>query len=184
MTAPAYTFVQPGQGTSIELGLGRPVIKVGFRDGAAQISVFESELPPGGGFRVPHWHVDFDEIFYVLDGEIEYLLDREWQSARAGSTIYVHAGTVHAFRNASNRAARHLVIGPAELVELITELEGTHPDQWEEIHKRHNSFYARSQQAEPSSPTTGRARHDPLPATRDADHHFGSARNAVSAPRP
>ena len=149
MTAHAYALVQPGQGTPIELGLGRPVIKVGPRDGATQIGAFESELPPGGGFRVPHWHEQFDEIFYVLEGEIEYLLDREWHSAQAGSTVFVHAGTLHAFRNPSDRTARHLVIGPAELIELITELGQTHAEHWEEIHGRHNSFYARSRNSEP-----------------------------------
>jgi uncharacterized cupin superfamily protein len=32
-------------------------------------------LPPGGGLQMPHWHEDMDEAFYVLEGEIEFLLD-------------------------------------------------------------------------------------------------------------
>jgi quercetin dioxygenase-like cupin family protein len=41
----------------------------------------------------------------VLEGEIEYLLDRAWHRAQAGSTVFIPAGTVHAFRNASGHQA-------------------------------------------------------------------------------
>ena len=42
-------LVAPGEGTAIELGLGRPTIKVG-PPVCTQIGIVESELPPGGGF--------------------------------------------------------------------------------------------------------------------------------------
>jgi hypothetical protein len=55
------------------------------------------------------------------------------------------AGTVHAFRNASGRPARQLVIGPPDAIDLITEL-GEHPrDRWEKVHERHRSHYAHAQ---------------------------------------
>lgn len=72
-TAGAGTLVPPGAGAVIELGLGRPTIKVG-PPLSTQIGLVESELPPGGGFAIPHWHEDLYEVFYVLEGEIEYLL--------------------------------------------------------------------------------------------------------------
>ncbi|MBV8955009.1 MAG: cupin domain-containing protein, partial [Solirubrobacterales bacterium] len=108
---------------------------------SAQIGVVEGEVPPGGGFRIPHWHEDLDEAFYVLEGEIEFLLDGQWRRAVAGSTVFVAAGTVHAFRNASDQPARQLVVGPVEVAELIAEL-GEHPrERWEEVHERHRSHY-------------------------------------------
>jgi uncharacterized cupin superfamily protein len=136
------TLVAPGAGASVDLGLGRPTIKVGPRL-SRQIGVVEGELPPGGGFQVPHWHDDLDETFYVLEGEIEFLLDGAWHRAPAGSTVFVPAGTVHAFRNAGDQPARQLVAGPVEVAELIAEL-GEHPRaRWEEVHERHRSHYAR-----------------------------------------
>jgi quercetin dioxygenase-like cupin family protein len=138
------TVVLPGAGTSLELGLGRPTVKVG-PDLSDQVGVVESELPPGGGFRIPHWHEDLYEIFYVLAGEIEYLLDRNWHPAPVGSTVFVPEGAVHAFRNATGRPARQLVIGPPGAIDLLAEL-GEHPrDQWEEVHERHRSHYAHAQ---------------------------------------
>ena len=134
-------LIRPGEGASIELGLGWPTIKVGPLL-SAQIGVVEGELPPGGGFRVPHWHEDLDEVFYVLEGEIEYLLDGDWHPAPAGTTVFVPAGAVHAFRNASARRARHLVAGASEVAELIAELGEHGRERWAEVHERHRSHYA------------------------------------------
>jgi uncharacterized cupin superfamily protein len=140
----AWAVVAPGAGAQVELGLGRPTIKVG-PPLSAQIGLVESELPPGGGFRVPHWHEDLDEVFYVLEGEIEYLLDGQWRRAPAGTTVFIPAGTVHAFRNQSGRPARQLAVGPSEAVELITELAGHRRELWEQVHARHRSRYAHNQ---------------------------------------
>ena len=140
----ACMVVPPGSGTPVELGLGPPTIKVG-PPLSAQIGLLESELPPGGGFRVPHWHEDLDEVFYVLDGEIEYLLEGEWRRAPAGTTVFIPAGTIHAFRNDSGHPARQLAIGPPSAVELITELAGQPRDRWGQVHARHRSHYAHDQ---------------------------------------
>ncbi|MGI8558083.1 MAG: cupin domain-containing protein [Solirubrobacteraceae bacterium] len=148
------TLLEPGTGVSIDLGLGCPMIKVG-PSLSGQVGVVEGELPPGGGFQVPHWHEDLDEVFYVLEGEIEFLLDGKWRRAPAGSTVFVPAGSVHAFRNASDRTARQLVAGRVEVAELIAEL-GEHPrDQWEAVHERHRSHYAHNQPGEDQSDHAG-----------------------------
>ena len=127
-TAGAGTVVPPGAGAVIELGLGRPTIKVG-PPLSTQIGLVESELPPGGGFAIPHWHEDLYEVFYVLEGEIEYLLGGDWRRAPAGTTVFIPAGAVHAFRNASGRPARHLVAGPPRAVEMLTELGRAPPPE-------------------------------------------------------
>lgn len=149
----ACVIVAPGAGAALELGLGRPTIKIG-PPLSTQIGLLESELPPGGGFRVPHWHEDLDEGFYVLDGEIDYLLETQWRRAPAGTTVFIPAGTIHAVRNDSGRPARHLAIGPPGAVELITELAGHPRGQWEQVHARHRSHYAHSR---PSGPRADHA---------------------------
>ena len=146
-TVGAGALIAPGAGVSIELGLGRPTIKIG-PPLSAQIGLAESELPPGGGFSIPHWHEDLYEVFYVLEGEVEFLLGRQWRCAPAGTTVFIPAGTVHAFRNASGRPARQLVAGPPGAVALITELGACPRERWEEVHERHRSHYARSQPGE------------------------------------
>jgi hypothetical protein len=52
--------------------------------------------------------------------------------------------TVHAFRNASARPARQLVIGPPQAMDMIAELSAHPCGQWEKVHERHRPHYARS----------------------------------------
>ena len=149
----ACVIVAAGAGAALELGLGRPTIKIG-PPLSTQIGLLDSELPPGGGFRVPHWHEDLDEGFYVLDGEIDYLLGGQWRRAPAGTTVFIPAGTIHAVRNDSGCPARHLAIGPPGAAELITELAGHPRHQWEQVHARHRSHYAHRR---PSGPRADHA---------------------------
>jgi uncharacterized cupin superfamily protein len=141
------TVVAPGGGHLVDLGLGRPTIKLGPRDRTTQIGLVEGELPPGGGFRVPHWHDDLDEVFYVLEGEIEFLIDDRWTCGSAGTTVFIPAGTVHAFRNPTNRPARQLVIGAPEVAALISDLGEHPPEDWEAVHEHYRSHYAKDHPA-------------------------------------
>jgi len=45
----------------------------------------------------PHSH-DWDEAFYVLDGEIEFLCGEETHRCLPGTLVHVPRGTVHGFR--------------------------------------------------------------------------------------
>jgi quercetin dioxygenase-like cupin family protein len=67
--------------------------------------------------RPPHIHRKEDEMFYVLEGELKYLLDCKIGIARAGSSFYVSPGVVHAWRNDSPALARVLVITKNEKLE-------------------------------------------------------------------
>jgi quercetin dioxygenase-like cupin family protein len=64
-------------------------------------------LVPSGGGPPPHRH-DFEEMFTILDGEIEFTFRGEVLSAGAGSTVNIPANAPHSFRNRSDRPARLL----------------------------------------------------------------------------
>jgi oxalate decarboxylase/phosphoglucose isomerase-like protein (cupin superfamily) len=63
----------------------------------------------------------------------------------AGTTVFIPAGAIHAFRNDSGRPARQLAVGPPGAVELITELAGQPGERWAQVHARHRSHYAHYQ---------------------------------------
>ena len=63
-------------------------------------------VPPGGG-PPPHRH-DFEEMFTVLEGEIEATFRGEKSVVRAGETVNIPANAPHSFTNASDRPARLL----------------------------------------------------------------------------
>jgi quercetin dioxygenase-like cupin family protein len=75
-------------------------------DTAGRYTLIDMHVPPGGG-PPPHRH-DFEEMFTVLDGEVELTFRGEQLVARAGETVNVPANAPHAFTNASGRPARLL----------------------------------------------------------------------------
>jgi quercetin dioxygenase-like cupin family protein len=139
--------VPPGTGRRFRVGPNELTVKAGAGSGHTLVGVFESSLPPGGGFPLAHIHDEYEEIFYVLDGEIEYRIGDAWTTAGAGSTICVPSGVVHAFRNASARSARHLVVhAPAVALTMIEELGQAPEDRFEAILAKHRTRFAEGQQ--------------------------------------
>ena len=83
----------------------------------------EWTIPPDGMDQAPvHTHLTSDEVFYVLEGEMEFLLGIERKTFKAGETVYVAQGTAHTFANTSQLNARVLVIMTPEIAQLIEDL--------------------------------------------------------------
>jgi len=64
-------------------------------------------LVPAGGGPPPHRH-DFEEMFTLLEGELEFTFRGKSQTVRAGSTVNIPANAPHAFKNMSGATARML----------------------------------------------------------------------------
>jgi uncharacterized cupin superfamily protein len=62
--------------------------------------------PPDGG-PPPHRH-DFEEMFTMLEGEIELIFRGETSVARAGETVNIPANAPHVFTNCTEQTARLL----------------------------------------------------------------------------
>jgi uncharacterized cupin superfamily protein len=80
-------------------------------------------VPPGGG-PPPHRH-DFEEMFTVLEGEIELTFRGEQSVARAGETVNVPANAPHRFRNATDTPARVLCMCSPAGQELFFQAVGS-----------------------------------------------------------
>lgn len=81
-------------------------ILVTGKDTNGQYCLIDMHVPPGGG-PPPHRH-DFEEMFSVLEGEVEFTFRGEKQVARAGDTVNIPANAPHRFQNTSGSAARLL----------------------------------------------------------------------------
>ena len=77
-------------------------------DTAGRYTLVDMHVPKGGG-PAPHRH-NFEEMFHVLEGEIETTFRGEKSTVRAGETINIPANAPHAFTNASERPARLLCV--------------------------------------------------------------------------
>ncbi len=76
----------------------------------ARYSISEWRLEPGQEGVGAHSHAENDDIFYVLDGRIEFLLGETWTAYGPGAFIRAPAGVTHDFRNRGAAPARLLNI--------------------------------------------------------------------------
>jgi quercetin dioxygenase-like cupin family protein len=75
-------------------------------DTAGRYCLIDMFVPPGGG-PPPHRH-DFEEMFSVLEGEIEVTFRGAKSVVRAGETANIPANAPHEFHNVCERPARLL----------------------------------------------------------------------------
>ena len=68
----------------------------------------EATVPPGGG-PPPHYHTREEESFYVLEGEINFTVEKQTIIGTAGTFVQVPRRTPHSFKNNSGTPARMLI---------------------------------------------------------------------------
>ena len=85
-------------------------------------SCWEAIVLPGGG-PPPHVHRREQEAFYVIDGEITFHVGEERTVAAAGTFVNMTIGTLHSFKNETDRPARMLIsVVPAGLEQMFFEI--------------------------------------------------------------
>jgi quercetin dioxygenase-like cupin family protein len=90
-------------------------------DTDGKYTLIDMHVPPGGG-PPPHRH-DFEEMFTVLEGEVELSFRGQQLVAKAGETVNVPANAPHGFRNASADAVRLLCLcAPSGQEEFFAEV--------------------------------------------------------------
>ncbi len=111
-------------------GEGRTVAVVGdiYRflavgdDTNGQYALWEALVPPGGG-PPPHVHSREEEGFYILEGEITLQVGDQRIVVRAGTFANMPVGTLHSFKNETDRPARMLIsVAPAGLEQMFLEV--------------------------------------------------------------
>ncbi|WP_195909153.1 cupin domain-containing protein [Microlunatus sp. Gsoil 973] len=116
------TIAQPDQDQSLpHVGLAGDTytILVTGEDTAGKYTLIDMHVPPGGG-PPPHRH-DFEEMFTILDGEVQVTFRGQTIVARAGETINIPANAPHAFTNIAGSPTRMLcVCAPAGQEEFFT----------------------------------------------------------------
>jgi quercetin dioxygenase-like cupin family protein len=76
-------------------------------------------LVPDGGGPPPHRH-DFEEMFTLLEGELEFTFRGKTHTVRAGSTVNIPANAPHVFKNKSGKTVHMLCMcTPAGQEELF-----------------------------------------------------------------
>lgn len=113
-----------------------PPIKIHLRheESNGEVALTEN-LVPAGFAGPPLHHHDFDELFYVLEGELTFRLEDEVFTRPAGEQAFAPRGVPHTYANRSGEEARVLiVITPAGFERyfgrLSAKVAGTDPPEW------------------------------------------------------
>jgi quercetin dioxygenase-like cupin family protein len=101
----------PGEGRPIPLGsAGVVTLKAVGDETDGALTAYEFELPPTTAGPPVHLHRTWDEVFYVLGGEMSFLIDGNHHRAPAGTFVFVPHGVLHTFWNEGTVPARQLVV--------------------------------------------------------------------------
>jgi quercetin dioxygenase-like cupin family protein len=85
-------------------------------------AMFEAIVPPGGG-PPPHTHSREEESFYILEGEITFTVGDKQIVATAGTFANMPVGSLHSFKNATEKTARMIIsVAPAGLEQMFFEI--------------------------------------------------------------
>jgi uncharacterized cupin superfamily protein len=87
--------------------------RLGVAAGLTQFGVNRLRLQPGSWSSQRHWHVQEDELVYVLEGEVVLVTDAGEETLRAGDSAGFKAGERdgHHLQNRSDREAVLLEVG-------------------------------------------------------------------------
>ena len=99
-----------------------------------EVATIEIVLPAGSAGPPLHHH-DFDEAFYVLDGELTFQLGEELATAGPGTLTFAPRGSHHTLANLSAADARYLLVcTPAGFERVFArraaEQAGVEPPAW------------------------------------------------------
>ena len=98
-------------------------ILISGKETGGAFSTMEFNIPPNGG-PGPHSHADFQESFYVVEGEVEVKSEAGSFSARKGSFVSIpQGGIIHDFKNNTNKNAVVIcTVVPAGLEDFFMEV--------------------------------------------------------------
>lgn len=109
-------FLKPGQGRHYPMGGIQAVFKADEAETENRYSISEWWLEPKTKGPGAHQHEE-DDVFYVIEGVMSFLIGEEWVHAEKGSFILAPAGMTHDFENRSDKKAGVLnlsIPGPFE----------------------------------------------------------------------
>jgi quercetin dioxygenase-like cupin family protein len=110
------------------------------------LDMFEALVPPNARMPVAHYHRDWEETVYGVEGMVTLTVAGKRIELRPGDSIFIPRGVVHAFINETQAAAKMLavltpgVLGPEFFREIGALAQpGIPPDpaKMSEVMKRH-----------------------------------------------
>lgn len=120
---PVQPYLNTREDTAIRfLGIPTVVRSTGETTGGAFALMEHLEIAPG--FATPyHLHHREDEAFYILDGQVAFIVDGKWLTAGPGTYVFGPREIPHGFRvNGPSPAKMLLLCSPAGFERFVFDL--------------------------------------------------------------
>ncbi len=125
-------FLGPREGRAYPCGPMQAIFKADGAETSSRYCVSEWWVEPHRVGVGPHSHEANEEIFYVVEGTMTFLVGEQEMDAPAGSFLRIPAGVVHGFENRTPERAGALNIfmpgGFEEKMPSIVAWFRDHPD--------------------------------------------------------
>jgi mannose-6-phosphate isomerase-like protein (cupin superfamily) len=100
-------LLEPGKGRAYPMGRISALFKADGAETKDRYSISEWWLEPHTQGPGPHSH-DKDDVFFVIEGTMSFLVGAEWKDAPKGSFVLVPGGITHDFENRTSKRAAAL----------------------------------------------------------------------------
>jgi quercetin dioxygenase-like cupin family protein len=117
------SIINRNEGEFLAIAGGNYRIIISGQQTDGNYAVIEMLVPPGGG-PPPHSHPNTQEMFHVLEGEVEFKTEAGKQMVGKDGFVNIpFGGAIHCFKNTSEKYARLLcTVVPAGLEDLFEEI--------------------------------------------------------------
>ena len=85
-------------------------------DSNGSVAIFEFTVPAGAKVPLPHYHKQFDETIYGVEGVLTFTVDGKALEIGVGDSCLVPRGVVHGFTNSKQTDAKALAIVTPALI--------------------------------------------------------------------
>ncbi len=122
----------PDEGRHYACGPMRAVFKADLEETGNRYCVSEWWVEPRKTGPGPHSHEANEELFYVVEGTMSFLVGEEWIDAKKGTFLRIPAGVTHDFQNRTDHPACALNIfipgGFEEMMPMIVKWFEDNPE--------------------------------------------------------
>ncbi|WP_428232662.1 quercetin 2,3-dioxygenase [Flavobacterium sp.] len=127
----AVKIIVSGEGLAQNVLGDVQTIKLTGKDTNGMFTIVENDNAPGVGIPM-HVHENEDEVFRILEGKIEFIVEGKTRILKAGDTIFLPRQVPHAFKVVGERNAKAIVTvipsGIEHMFEQLSQLPAGPPD--------------------------------------------------------
>ncbi len=118
-----HTLRREGEGRVIAVGSSTATVRLEPEETEGRLAIIEWNFPPNAPAPGRHVHRSGTESFFVIEGEINFVLADGPVRGTPGTSLHVPAGVPHTLSNIGDVPARLLeIFSPAALLRLIEDV--------------------------------------------------------------